>query len=202
MQTSEQHIKTKCLYLMFLSSKNLVRHFWMMWSTKSDSGIRFSDCRSFSKDLTWRQKMALPCAAGENYSISISYQNSLQSIISCRKAFWSTFLKSDLVKLWNTTTHCSAGLPSHSVPPCQRPGPCSWCQPACSAPSTSPGTEHTTWQKAELLTHELRVQLSWPSLQWLDALSPCFTVGPRRCRPECCRKFVAVMRVLQSVPFY
>lgn len=54
-QTSELCIKVTCLYLMFLSSKNLVRHFWMMWSTKSDSRIRFSDCLSFSKDFTWAQ---------------------------------------------------------------------------------------------------------------------------------------------------
>ena len=61
--TSCRHVSStlnpKCLYLLFLSSQNLVRHFWMMWSTKSDSGIRFSDCLSFSKDLTWRRKMTL-----------------------------------------------------------------------------------------------------------------------------------------------
>lgn len=49
-------LTTLPLYLMLLSSENLFRHFWMMWSARSDSGIRFSDCLSFSKDLTSRQR--------------------------------------------------------------------------------------------------------------------------------------------------
>lgn len=41
---------------LFLSSESLVRLFWMKWSSSSDSGILFSDWRSFSKDLTWREE--------------------------------------------------------------------------------------------------------------------------------------------------
>lgn len=57
-------LNLKSLYLMFLSSKNLFRHLWMMWSAKSTSRIRFSDCLSFSKDLTSGHTTTLTRAAG------------------------------------------------------------------------------------------------------------------------------------------
>lgn len=83
-QLSKLPITAKSFYLMFLSSKNLVRYFWMMWSAKSHSGIRFSDCLSFSKDLTWRHKITLTCAVVYNRSMIVSYRNSLESIVICR----------------------------------------------------------------------------------------------------------------------
>lgn len=55
----------------------------MMWSTKSGSGIRFSDCLSFSKDFTWRQKITLTGAADNNPLIILSYQNSLEGRVTC-----------------------------------------------------------------------------------------------------------------------
>lgn len=67
-------------YLMFLSSRNLYRHFWMTWSTKSDSRIRFSNCLSFSKHFTWRTEKATICNATGRF---LQHFISLKSWVCC-----------------------------------------------------------------------------------------------------------------------
>lgn len=137
---------------MCLSSKYLVRYFWMMLSTKSHSRIRFSDCLSFSKDLTWRQKrLTLPQqTATEKLHLEAVLFCFFYKMFprptwnDCKLDFWcQQSAKWNWKTLHNSWLHCQAHLPSHSFPPCQRPGPCSWCRLACSAPAESPETKHT-----------------------------------------------------------
>lgn len=126
---------------MFLSSKNLVRHFWMMWSTKSDSGIRFSDCRSFSKDFTWEMEITLTCESRKAFTELCETARDL----SCKTA--RLFVALNIQNIWGVCVCLrpteKAGSPSHSFLLCQTRGPGMWCLPACSAPPTSPGTENT-----------------------------------------------------------
>lgn len=108
-----------------------------------------------------------------------------------RSLFWNVcklrllvsivFNTQDWKTLHNTWLHCEVHLPSHSFPPCQRPGPCSWCRLACSAPTKSPETKHTQWQKSELLPDykhwffaRFLVARAW---WWPLFIFPHFTVG-------------------------
>lgn len=89
---------------MFLSSKNLVRHFWMMWSTKSDSGIRFSDCRSFSKDFTWEMEITLTCESRKAFTELCETARDL----SCKTA--RLFVALNIQNIWGVCVCLRPGL--------------------------------------------------------------------------------------------
>lgn len=147
-------------YLMLLSSENLVRHFWMMWSAKSDSGIRFSDCRSFSKYLT--------CSGTPVQEWNPRWKPYNFDTLICSSPAWfilfhgCDFLcqrisRRNVIKIllpWAVLQNS----PSRSFPPCRTLGPWSWCRQPYSGPVTSPGTDDThihTQKKAGFLTTSL-----------------------------------------------